>query len=98
MPVAREREASVVAELAGDVDDAAALVQQEAGEAVAQCVRRGGWSAGDGARAVEGASSPRLVRGLGPRLASLAGEHECVIGRPTTRQAPRRKIGLQRGE
>jgi hypothetical protein len=39
--VAREREAGVVAELASDVDDAAAFVEEEAREAVAQRVGRG---------------------------------------------------------
>jgi hypothetical protein len=59
--VAREGQAGVVAELARDVDDAAAFVQEQAREAVAQRVRRRGLDVGRLASRVEGAAAPRAA-------------------------------------
>jgi CheY-like chemotaxis protein len=83
--IARERQAGVVAELAGDVDDAAAFVQEEAREAVAQRVGRGLVDGCCVVRAVEGAAAPGLVGRLAPRGGAVIGEHERVPLRATGR-------------
>ena len=61
MAVARQGEARIVPELEGDVDDAAALVKQQAGEGVTQHVGRRVGDVGARDRAVERPASPRRV-------------------------------------
>ena len=85
-------------ELARDVNDAAPLVQQQAGEGVAQRVRRGPLDARRVERALERAPAPRLIRRLRPGRVFPAGEHERVVMRPTGCEPPLREVGLQRPE
>lgn len=70
VPVHSQREARIVAQLARDVDHAAALVEQQRGEAVAKVIRTCFGDACGCERSSEGSPAPRLVRGLTPRLAA----------------------------
>jgi hypothetical protein len=62
VPVGAEREPSVVAELAGDVDHRAPLVEQQRRERVPEVVRTAVRESRRLDRALEGSSAPRLVR------------------------------------
>jgi hypothetical protein len=67
-----------VAGLAGDLDDAAAFVDQERHERVAKVVGAGVADVASLDRGCEGSAAPVLVGGEGPRRAVVAGEDESV--------------------
>jgi hypothetical protein len=79
VPVSRQRQPGIVPELVGDVDDVAAFVQEQRGEAVPQVVRARVCETSCLRRTLERAPAPRLVRGLRPRLAIAAWKHELVV-------------------
>ncbi len=87
-----------MAELPGDVDHAAALVQQQRGEAVAQVIgaRRRQFR---GLERVEPCPlRPQVVPVRRPRAAVERGDHRLAVAGPPREQAPLRKVAGQRVE